>query len=491
MYNEINTDQLRSAGQYSLSDVVVTSFQSSQGKSEPKRISIRSLVSEVNIYESLINKSLSGNIVVTDAQNIPNHLPLTGFEQIEFKLFTPGTSRAFDFTAETGQPMHIYKISSRKGINPRVQMYILHFVSKEMIRNEQVRVKRAFEDTIDNMVLSVVRNELNSDKTLFLEETKGLRKYVIPKLRPFETIEYLGKEAESKKHYNPGMIFYENALGLHFKSYESLLAITDMQTRPVVARYSPVPASIRDNKGNRDVIKEMQSVMSYNINSQYDTLKNLRNGIFNSRTVTHDNFNKTFSEIDFDYLTEYPKLHHTEHDGTGAKTDGKGILPLFNYENGNTMSDYNEGTSYMVTETKKVHNNTEFPTYSDITPKRVSQRLAFESFNISLNVPGFTGISCGEMISFEMPSYEPIGRDNPFDNDPYLSGRYLVKSVRHKVNILEDYHNMSLECIKDAVRSPYPQEDLDVLSTRGNKDRYTILQYELDDTILRDDTDEI
>ena len=166
MYNDINTNQLNNAGQYSLSDVVLVSYQSSQGKSEPKRISIRSLVSEVNIYESLTNKVLSGNLVITDAQNIANHLPLTGFEQLEFKLFTPGTSRAFDFTALTGQPMQVYKISNRQGINPRVQMYVLHFTSKEMIRNEQHRVKRAFEDSIDNMVLSIFRNELNSDKTL-------------------------------------------------------------------------------------------------------------------------------------------------------------------------------------------------------------------------------------------------------------------------------------------------------------------------------------
>lgn len=491
MYNDINTNQLNNAGQYSLSDVVLVSYQSSQGKSEPKRISIRSLVSEVNIYESLVNKTLSGNIVITDAQNIANHLPLTGFEQIEFKLFTPGTSRAYDFTATTGQPMHVYKISNRQGINPRVQMYVLHFTSKEMITNEQQRVKRAFENSIDNMVLSIMRNELNSDKTLFLEETKGIRKYVMPRIRPFEAIDIFSKDAESVKHYNPGMLFYENALGFHFKSYESLLAITDSQVRPVVALYRPRPASIRDAKGNRDVIKEMQSVMSFSIHSQYDTLKNLRNGVFNTRTVSHNSFTKTFVEKDFDYLTEYEKAFHTEHDGSGSKTDGKGILPLYNYNAGKTISDYPEGTTYLVSDTSKIHDNAEFPSYVDIVPKRLSQKLAFETMNISLNVPGFTGVSCGELISFEMPAYEPSSRDNPYDNDPYLSGRYLIKSIRHKINVTEDYHNMSLECIKDAVKLPYPQENIDTLSNRGKKDRITLLQYDLDDTILRDISDEL
>ena len=491
MYNDINKDQLTQAGKYVLSDVKLVSFQSSEGQSVPKKMSVRSMITELNIYESLMNKSLSGSIVITDAQNIPNHLPLTGFEQIEFKFHTPGTSRVYDFTAETGQPMHIYKIDNRQGLNPRVQIYVLNFASKEMIRNEQVRVKRAFENTIDNMVLSIVRNELQSTKTLILEETKGIRKYVMPKIRPFEAIDQLGKDAESKNHYNPGMLFFENALGLHFKSYESLLANSETIARPVAALYRHIPANIRDERGNRDIIKEMQTVRGFRINSQYDTLKNLRNGVYNARVVTHDNFNKTFTETDFDYLTTYEKAHHTEHDGFGSKADGKGILPFFNYENGKSFSDYPEGTLYMVSDTQKIHNNTEIPDYYDILPKRLSQRLAFESFNISLDLPGFTGISCGDIIAFEMPSYEPAGRDNPFDNDPYLSGRYLVKSIRHMISVVDDYHSMGVECIKDAVKNPYPQEALDVLSNRRNTDSLNILQYELDDTILRDDTDEI
>ena len=491
MYNDINTEQLNRAGQYSLSDVQLVSYQSSDGQNKPKRISVRSLVTELNIYESLTNKTLSGNVVITDAQNVANHLPLTGFEQIEFKLFTPGTSRAFDFTNESGHPMHIYKISNRQGLNPRTQIYVLNFASKEMITNEQVKVKNAFENSFDNNILQIVRKDLDSDKTLIVEETKGIRKYVVPRMRPFEAIDMFCKEAESKKHQTPGMLFFENSLGFQFKSYESMLASTDTTARPVVALYRPMPANIRDERGNRNVVKEMQTVRGFQINSQFDTLKNLRNGIYNSRAVSHDAFNKTFRETDFDYLSEYRKSFHTEHDGSGGKVDGKGILPFFNYKQGKSFSDFPEGTLYFFTDTSKIHNNSEFPNYYDTIPKRLSQKLSFETMNLSLDVPGFTGISCGDLVAFEMPAYEPMGRDNPYDNDPYLSGRYLVKSIRHSVDTVNDYHAMNLEIIKDAVKDPYPQEDLDVLTERANKDRLNILQYDLDENILLDEGDEI
>ena len=42
MYSEINTEQLKLPGQYSLSDVVLVSYQASGGSTNPKRISIRS-----------------------------------------------------------------------------------------------------------------------------------------------------------------------------------------------------------------------------------------------------------------------------------------------------------------------------------------------------------------------------------------------------------------------------------------------------------------
>ena len=205
MYSEINTDELKSAGQYSLSDVTLVSYQSAAGTSNSKRISIRSLVSELNIYESIDSKCLSGNIVVTDAQNIPNHLPLTGLERIEFKLFTPGTSRAFDFTPETGHPMYIYKISDRIGLNPRTQGYILHFCSREMLTNEQVRVNRSFTDSIDSMVLNIVRDELKSKKPLIVEETKGVRKYASTRIRPFEFIDEL-----EDKEFSRALLFLVN-----------------------------------------------------------------------------------------------------------------------------------------------------------------------------------------------------------------------------------------------------------------------------------------
>jgi hypothetical protein len=43
---------------------------------------------------------------------------------------------------------------------------------------------------------------------------------------------------------------------------------------------------------------------------------------------------------------------------------------------------------------------------------------------------------------------------------------------------------MNLECVKDAVRVAYPEENIDTFSSRENNDSLTYLQYELDEALV-------
>jgi hypothetical protein len=44
---------------------------------------------------------------------------------------------------------------------------------------------------------------------------------------------------------------------------------------------------------------------------------------------------------------------------------------------------------------------------------------------------------------------------------------------------------MNLECIKDSVRVPYPEETIDTFTGKeSDKNNYNVLQYDLDDAVL-------
>ena len=70
MYSSIDTTALKRPGDFILSDVILTSYQSEGNNSNPIKIAVSSLVTEINIYESINNKTLSGSLVLIDAQNV-------------------------------------------------------------------------------------------------------------------------------------------------------------------------------------------------------------------------------------------------------------------------------------------------------------------------------------------------------------------------------------------------------------------------------------
>ena len=483
MYNEIDTDKLTSAGRYLLDDIVLVSYQSADGSNKnAKRISVKTLVTEINLYESLEGPGLSGNITLQDGQAIVSHLPLTGYERIEFKLYTPGCSRGYDFSSITGHPMFIYKISNRMPTTPRSQMYMLHFCSKEMLDNEMTRVNRTLTGSIDQMVTDIFRNDLKSTKNLIIEQSKSLHKIVIPRLKPFKAISMLSTKAEPMKYNSSGMLLYEDSTGFRFRSLENMLAVAGT-ARPVTAKFQQKPRNIKGGGQHSNVIEEMQTVDGYTILDQYDTLKNLSNGVYASKMVSHDIFNKNFSETVFDYNVNFENVHHTEHDGKGGKIDNKSQLPILNYKDGKLMSDHADGTVNFVSTTKRVQNDYELPEEDRIFPQSMSQKLSFRSQVLSLDCKGFTGFSVGDLCSFEVPSYEPPNMTNPLDIDPYMSGRYLVKKIHHRIITSTDVHTMNMVIVKDAVRVAYPEENIDTFTSRENLDSITYLQYQLDDAL--------
>jgi hypothetical protein len=463
-------------GAFELSDVILISYQSFDGSGTPKRLSIRSLVQEISIYESLDGKFLSGDMTLLDGTNAIQTLPITGFERVEFFFRTPGTDKGFDFSVKTGHPMFVYSLKNRSGVNPRSQIYTLKFVSTEAIRNHQTRISQAFTGQIDQMVTDICYNYLKTKKDLMVEDTKSNHKFVMPRLKPTKAIEQLRKNARSLHYENSGFLFFENGDGFNFKSYEGLFCKKDGSPRPVKAHYSPKIKNIGE-----DPVYALQSVENFTILQQFDTLNNTANGVYASRLITHDLYNKTFEELDFDYNKEYGKQNHLEQDANGGKRSDNGILPFFNYDNGDTFGNKSEGKIYYQSETKKIHNTHELPESKDILQKRISQHIATNSLIIEITAPGTTELRVGDIVNFTLPKYAPFSKEDPKDNDKYLSGRYLISAARHHVSTLNKRHTLALELIKDSFNVSLPMEDNELFTNNELQDGSPYRSSDIDD----------
>jgi hypothetical protein len=318
-------------------------------------------------------------------------------------------------------------------------------------------VSQAFSGSIDQMVTDICYNYLKTKKDVLVEETRGVHKFVIPRVKPTNAIKFLRKNTRSLSYENSGMLFYENAHGFQFKSYEGLFCSKDGTPREIKAHYTPKVKNVGE-----DDTYNAQSVENFKVISQFNTLQNTAHGVYASRLITHDLYNKTFATHDFDYNLEYEKQNHLEQDANGGKIDNNGILPFFNYDNGETFGSKNEGVLFLQSETAKVHNTHELPQSKDILQKRVSQHLAVNSLAIEITVPGNSEINIGDIVHFAMPKYSKATENDINDQDTYLTGRYLISAARHQVSIVSKKHTTVLELIKDSFNTAYPEEIVDL-----------------------------
>ena len=408
-----------------------------------------------------------------DAQDIRTILPITGLERLQLKFSTPGLP-GFNAVANEGHPFYIYAIDMVKQDmdSPRMQMYDILFCSKEAYYNDMRKVSKAYTGRLEDAVEDIFTNRkyLNSTKQLFIEPTKTNTKIVIPNLKPMDAIRMIANSCISGLYQNAGYLFFENNVGYHFRSYESLLAVGGAIARPSKWKYQPQIQNIRaDEKpgqlggktpapGTKDVILDLHSVHSWQFEKPVDMLQNFKAGAYANRMIQYDPFYKLIATNDYDYDEDFSKHFHTEH-SDGYKTQNKQPLPLAKFDDTDRpLSEEPLQRVMLRSNTSKVHDKKEFASHLMTTQKRVSQHQFMKKNILSIIAPGNSMIHAGDIITFDMPLFRPIGDNLPAKSSPQYAGRYLVIAVEHTIAIGGGKYEILIKAVKDSVRKAFQTE---------------------------------
>ena len=468
------------AGDFRIKVCNILAYRKAEGSEKAFRVNLIPQTMNVSIVESVLMPTLTGHIDVVDGQDFRTLLPITGMERLELHIFTPG-QKEIDFREDTTGTLNVYKLEKIRisGGTARQQVYRLHFTSREAYRNSITRVSKAFSGPVEEAVFELMQDEkyLDSRRPLYVEPTATNSKYLIPNLKPIKTINYLASQAISKKYKNAGYLFYETTQGFNFRSLESLYAMSGTTARPVKEQYAMQPAGQRTDKGDIDVIKDLQSPDSYSFEDVVNVMEELNEGLLANRLVVHDIYEKRITTHDYDYHENFGDYFHTEHTD-GGKTFTKWMRPFAFFEDTQkTLSDFPLSKLMSVTDTKKVHNDYEFAKPEDVIPNTIAQRVEMANFHLLLSVPGQTRMNAGEMISFALPSQRPVPHDSPQQLNPYYSGRYMILSLKHKFDVIEQKHTMNIRAVKDSVATDLPLGNETVVTNTekvGALDIYTL-----------------
>ena len=417
-------------------------------------INLSSSILEINLFEDIYSNALKGSIICYDTNSLITKTQILGQDYLRLKIITPGfedgdDEKCFDFTDNV---FSVYKIGARNEASVNSEVFELSFISPEALTNLRKRVSKSLIGSPSEIFETLMKSEfsINTTKRLYIEESSGIRKYVVPNIHPFQFIQNLMEEAVSSSTQSPFYVFFENTRGYHFRTLQSLY---NQETR---AEFNiGDPGELQDAGSKvKDIEKEYRTVIQDDSNNNSDMLKNIISGLLANKLRTIDIFNKEINTNTHNYFDDYKKFGRIE----GGEKD----KPIYNdapiEDDGSRISDYPDTNIHLVpyqvnkdTGGDPLHYNkeTEDYTYASSTEKDSVQYIKGKMVELAstlsrnLKVNGHTALSCGDTIQFSKP-------EKGGNIDELESGKYLITAARHIFSTINNKHEIVVTCNKDS-----------------------------------------
>jgi hypothetical protein len=414
---------IKFAGDYELIDVKV-------GSARGLIVDVYNFVLDINIYEDMFSPTISGNITLNDAQDLINLMPFIGEEKLLVTFKTPSMT---DKAALVEQAFYIYKMTERKYTAERAIQYTLHFISFEGVRDLNSKLSKGYSGQISELVKRFLKNDLATEKEVTVEDTKNTISYVSNYWSPFTNINYLAKRSISKTNDAANYVFYENTRGFNYTSVDKLLE-QDSSMKYIYDNNTRDPTGTGGGS-KRDVTEEMGRIDSYKIDTAYDYMERIQNGMYKSRLITHEIVTKTYNVQTKEYEAEYPKHNHLN------------PFPL------STAGIPSKTAAFIDVKNRAFENFTNFRTDSMKSwhLKNIMQMAELHSFQMEITVPGASNVCVGDVVDVYIYRNTPYKSTDTEEDiiDKTFSGRYLVTSLCHSLN--REKHNMYLTVVKESL----------------------------------------
>ena len=428
------------------------------------------IINEINIFEDMFRSSISGNMVITDTNDIVTKVPIVGQEYLTLKIVTPTLRLERDMIDFTDNPFAVHKVTLRKEISSGGQIYQLKFISQEAIKSSQRKISKSYYDKNANIgdivfdLLAQNKDGVQTSKKVFIEPTLGRRPYVIPNINPFNVITKLSNEAvaESTDEFSgnpsPHYLFFENKDGIHFRSLQSLY------NQPVKETFHVGDIGFDEkvvggDKDSGKLIQNFRRILEYEIKTRKDLFVNSASGMLGGRTISHDIYKKNYTVTEYNYLDDddFEKYGRISEDEASAfrvyNTDrflsqdfSKSITHLVPVSKTTTGLDANYTTS------DNLDGSTDPSNLEENYLQRQSRMMELSNgVHIQATVNGRTNLTAGDMVFITVPSIRGNDPDNPF-----YTGRYIVRALRHTIAPTVRQHLITMEITRDTSPSDFP-----------------------------------
>lgn len=412
-------------------------------------IDIRGLMVELSYYEDIFRGSMSGEILLSDSISLIDTMGLNGSEFLRFSFKKTNQS-----STTINKYFRIYRVSERIIKSNNSELYKLHFCSEELFLSEQIKISKSYSaKTITDIVYNILTEELKIPKDkLYVYNTKGMYDFIIPYKKPFEAINWLSNYARPIFGEGADFVFFENVDGFNFVSLQELFK------QEAYAKYIYSIRNYVPSDSYKELGISLVGIKSYNILDTFDTLYGTSMGAFANRVLTIDPLTRTYRDTKFDY-EKYIKRAETLNKGSIISNQRNRLGKTFN-ENYDAVfkvltSNSDQKKAVGISDNpQSVGNDIYAETY---VPNRTAQLALAHYSRIKLAVSGDPNITVGTVVDLVLPSMRSKDSSGNNDGTPddYHSGKYLITSVRHLIDVNFKYETV-IEAVKDSFGAKIP-----------------------------------
>ena len=392
---------------------------------------VRTGAPRIEYRESMIDDTIRIGVAIVDTGesgcSVAEALKLQGGEKVSFK-YTDGVGNILDFS--DGNSLRLsHKSFETKSF--KSSSFIAQIVSKEFLDNKLLknRVKRKYDGKISKAVETILKQDLKTDKELFISETisacfdYGLYKEpfeVILELQPLAVPNVAGAKGKTA-----GFFFWQTSKGFYFKSADEIF------------NGSPIKKYIYNFKVDEEIPAGYDDkILDVNVVRIADVEKQMDYGAFGTVTQTFDYTNLEFKE-DTPLIAEDAGKVLAGLDLPDYGEYTKQPTVFFTSPKSIGMAYGNNDSIELQLEKSKQENINVSETIGQAM-QNYRQRL---NFMTEIKIPGDFSLQAGDIIQCDLP--ELCSKTTPV-RSPKDSGIYMILELCHYISPTQTYTGLVL-----------------------------------------------
>jgi hypothetical protein len=395
-------------------------------------IDVSQIFEELNLFDSILMPVTSGSILIRDSVGLSGKLLFDGSESILIDIAKDAKSDIATFK----KAFRIYKQSGRKAEGLNTELFVLNFVSDELIFSDQQKINQSFEGTYSKVVEKVLVDYLrvpNNQIGGIFEPTTGIRKLVIPNLKPLDAIEWCAKRSVDQNQA-PNYMFFQNLVGFNFVSLSKLLTQPDL----LDIKFEP------KNQSRGSALSEISMARALEVVAQTDMIEKTRSGVNAGQFIGFDPLTRTTAKKQIGFADVFNSMKHAnENPNQSVVTNRAGVSATEAYDSKKSMA-VMDAAKQLSNYIKKM-DPTSISKIDNIENWLFQRKAIINNLmnkRVKLAMPGNFQLTSGFNINLEASTFgkKEKGGDN---DDPSLSGKYIIVASRHIIGY--DKHETIIE----------------------------------------------